>query len=272
MIINPLNRFSKKELNQAGYKMGFLDSSFLMKYIKSTDIIGYERLVRQFIDLKIKPVVNLILIGELLKGLDPCHPDYQKYFQNKIYIMKFFDAVGAVWVLEHKDILTFELMHLYHGEKNVAHDEFKIFSSSPILTEIDESCERLYQCDKLMNFSYKPCDERCTYESMLNSIILQGLQKFQNAYREGDIKSINAKITILSEIDGKTSDEVEIIRKKMNKQQALSLLEHHMYVDNSTLDKLIDFLSSNINTIKVSAPFWFVEENISCANSQMKCN
>ena len=65
MIIDPLKRFSKNELNKQGQKLAFLDTS-VMKPDKLT-----EELVNHFYRRGIRPVVNNLSLTELIKGLNP---------------------------------------------------------------------------------------------------------------------------------------------------------------------------------------------------------
>ncbi|HEV2524671.1 MAG TPA: hypothetical protein VGU44_06025, partial [Gammaproteobacteria bacterium] len=157
-----LERFSKNELNQRGYKLVFFDLSALFNLMNDTNKID------EFKKSNMRPVVNLLLFSELLKGLDPAHKDYEKNYQNKKNIMRFFDDMSACWILSHDEIVSFEFVHAYHGKyKKDAHGYFKIFCASPVFVQLNGSGERSYSCDNLMKFSYGLYNEARTYQELL---------------------------------------------------------------------------------------------------------
>lgn len=251
-MMKPLQQYSKTELNQRGYELVFLDVSYLfdIKYD------NFDRLIREINNKKLKPVVNLFLIGELLKGLDEKHPKFKQHRKNKELIMRFFDETATMWVLEHNSILTFEFVDLYYGRNSNAYDAFKIFFHLRALKN-----QTMYRpgYSKEVDFIYKPRDFTGTYSGLLGTIFLKGLKEFQNDFENGIRKNNNAK-EIIKNAPGDDATK----RKRFTEKQCSELLKDHGIDPDQNQIKVVinDMYTRSCTQLLVSMPFFCVEDEI----------
>lgn len=264
MIINPLERFSKQDLANKGYKLAFLDVSLLdpvflnsqSQYLKQKNIIL---------------VVNGLVIMELLKGLYGLkHQEYKKLAEKKILLANFLDEAKCLYLLPRDNILTYELLYMYKGYSVNAHDFFKIFCYSPLLTQVDSNKTSTslldgYPCDRLTKFRYKLLTQTSTFKEYL-IYSLRNLKEVASILEEG--KNENYKAIGLSQkiLEGKDLRENHM--KDIDKLLLEKLFLGHTEINSKQMSNLISKLSQKRNTYLSEAPLYSLEDIGYCINIQ----
>jgi len=276
-----LERFSKNELNQQGYKLVFFDLSALFNLMKDKNKID------EFKESNIRPVVNLQLVSEFLKGLDPAHKDYEEFYQKKKDIMQFFDDMNAYWILSHNEIVSFEFVHAYHGGDKNAHDYFKIFCASPLFVQDDinePSCSYVYPCDNVMKFSYGLSDGARTYQKLLEELMMDPsyLEELKEMFNTGTNNNNEKKLETSLRLAGvKTQEEKKQVIWEHIGNYVRSLLSRNFFEceEKKLKDLIVRFFLASQQTFFLSyAPFYSVEDAIywkyieKCKDEKLKKN
>ena len=121
---NPFEKYCKNELTKDNYQLLFFDTSVLLELdTKTTEILQKH---------KIRPVVNEFVFGEIIKGLDKGHKNFEKFKIKKLDIAKYLDSLGCLFMLSRKEIEAMELKSACDQlNERHAHDFLQVFRKTP---------------------------------------------------------------------------------------------------------------------------------------------
>lgn len=100
--------------------MAFVDNNFLSYLTKIIDQpVVKKQVFEAFESNKIRPVLNNFVFYEFIKGLKPSLPEHNNLIIKKRCVAQFLDELKAIWILNHVNILAFELLHTYENIKKI---------------------------------------------------------------------------------------------------------------------------------------------------------
>ena len=230
-------RFSKADINSAGYKIAFCDLNVIIDWLQQKPD-KQEEIITYFKNNNLRPVLNQWLIAELLQGLEG---EEDKHVSAKKSTVNFLDKLKPLWILNNQFILVLEYLNC---EKNInAHEYLKIFSNYPLGEVTTETLgTRSYDCDKLLRYHFIPYEpivkKGGRLEAYIDDIIEENkLKDFQTIFKTGKKENVDAINNVKSNLS------------KLDRQEKASSINK---INTSIVGKILsEYAILGINEVKV---------------------
>jgi len=208
MITNYCERFSKKELNECGKQLAFLDNNILgdIRQILEKNLDFKNSIKNTFLSKNLLPVLNNFAFYEFIKGLEKQLDHSQDQIsltnnrvlallQTKRSTIGLLEDLGSLWILNAEHVLGFELVHLYYNRKENAYDYYKLFSKTP-LDRAGSCLGKSYLCDKYFPYGFIPYAKSDEKETIPNLTLSEYFDGLCDDLFKGESQDIDNKIMV----------------------------------------------------------------------------